>query len=215
VPVYKLLGGRRAKSTRVYAGDGETTRTRRECVKAKEAGFTAVGKLSPFGDVARMCLTLKHMRSDRRRRDTIRQIREAVGNDLDLLIDCTASSSPANDRLFNKVPNTIRCSSKTRLFRTALTTWRCGQTLHCADGDGRAPTYDSGIHDALQQAGGCVRRADIGLCGGFTGARKLRPSRKRTAACSCPIRLAVPCDGGHAPVRRCRGKHRDSGIPEP
>ncbi len=178
VPVYKLLGGPTRKKVRVYTQvTGETTKELvAECVKAKEAGFTAVGKLSPFGDVARTVPYFKtYAELIDGGVDTIRQIREAVGNDLDLLIELHCKLKPGEAIDFsNKVakynPMFIEDPIVPDSFDDmALVAKRC--TVPMATGE-RLHTIQEFMMLYNKQAV-VYARADIGLCGGFTGAKKI------------------------------------------
>ena len=86
VPVYQLLGGKcRDKARTYYHVSGATTEELvASCVKAKEAGFNAVGHLSPFLDEPRSkpyYESYSKMINDAV--DRVAQIREAVGNDME------------------------------------------------------------------------------------------------------------------------------------
>ncbi|NHN61674.1 MULTISPECIES: galactonate dehydratase [Halorussus] len=90
VPVYQLLGGQCRDTARAYVhAFGETTEElAAECRAAKEAGFTAVGHLSPLLDEPReepYFETHAGMITDAV--DRVRTYREAVGNDVDLCIE--------------------------------------------------------------------------------------------------------------------------------
>src|SRR5438105_2641412 len=90
VPVYQLLGGKTRDRLRVYYHVfGDTTAELVEgCVDAKRRGFTAVGHLTPFLDEERTVPYYKpHVAKMREAIDTVRQYREAVGNDVDLCIE--------------------------------------------------------------------------------------------------------------------------------
>ena len=98
VPVYELLGGKVRDKARVYyhvMGD-TTEKLIQGCVAAREAGFTAVGHLTPFLDEAREVPYFKtHASKIRDAIDTVRQYREAVGNEVDLCIEIHRRLTPA------------------------------------------------------------------------------------------------------------------------
>jgi galactonate dehydratase len=98
VPVYDLLGGKVRDKARVYyhvMGD-TTEKLIQGCVAAREAGFTAVGHLTPFLDEAREVPYFKtHASKIRDAIDTVRQYREAVGNEVDLCIEIHRRLTPA------------------------------------------------------------------------------------------------------------------------
>lgn len=98
VPVYELLGGRVRHKARVYyhvMGD-TTEKLIAGCVAAKARGFTAVGHLTPFLDEGRHVPYFKtHASKIRDAIDTVRQYREAVGNEVDLCIEIHRRLTPA------------------------------------------------------------------------------------------------------------------------
>lgn len=94
VPIHRLLGGRCREKIRVYANINRATWDRtpegfaQNARKAVEEGFTAI-KCAPFddvsvGDVSRGSLS----RAIRTGIERIRRIREAIGPDVDLMVDC-------------------------------------------------------------------------------------------------------------------------------
>ena len=98
VPVYDLLGGKtRDKARGYYHVMGDTTEKLVEgCVAAKEAGFTAVGHLTPFLDEDRRVPYFKtHASKIRDAIDTVRRYREAVGDGVDLCIEIHRRLTPA------------------------------------------------------------------------------------------------------------------------
>ncbi|MBI3970833.1 MAG: galactonate dehydratase [Chloroflexi bacterium] len=98
VPVYELLGGKVRHKARVYYHVfGSTTEQLVEgCVDAKRRGFTAVGHLTPFLDEGRGVPFFKtHAGKIRDAIDTVRQYREAVGNEVDLCIEIHRRLTPS------------------------------------------------------------------------------------------------------------------------
>ncbi|HLH72683.1 MAG TPA: galactonate dehydratase [Chloroflexota bacterium] len=97
VPVYQLLGGRCRDKARVYYHVfGQTTEQLVQgCVDAKKRGFTAVGHLTPFLDEPRHIPYFKtHVSKMEDAIDTVRQYREAVGNEVDLCIEIHRRLTP-------------------------------------------------------------------------------------------------------------------------
>ena len=97
VPVYQLLGGKcRDKIRTYYHVSGETTEELVENIKkAKSAGFNAVGHLSPFLDEPRdrpYYESGSKMISEAV--DRVRQMREAVGDDMDLCLELHRRMKP-------------------------------------------------------------------------------------------------------------------------
>ncbi|MGH2353690.1 MAG: galactonate dehydratase [Chloroflexota bacterium] len=98
VPVYDLLGGKVRDKARVYYHVfGQTTEQLVQgCIDAKRQGFTAVGHLTPFLDEPRQVPYFKtHASKIRDAIDTVRQYREAVGNEVDLCIEIHRRLTPA------------------------------------------------------------------------------------------------------------------------
>jgi galactonate dehydratase len=98
VPVYQLLGGKTRDKARVYYHVfGQTTEELVQgCVDAKARGFTAVGHLTPFLDEARDVPYFKtHVAKMREAIDTVRQYREAVGDEVDLCIEIHRRLTPS------------------------------------------------------------------------------------------------------------------------
>jgi galactonate dehydratase len=98
VPCYQLLGGRTRDKARVYYH--VFGRTREElvagCVAAKNAGFTAVGHLTPFRDEPYDVPYFKtHADKMSDAIETVRAYREAVGNDVDLCIEIHRRLTPS------------------------------------------------------------------------------------------------------------------------
>src|SRR5919206_98161 len=98
VPVYELLGGKTRDKARVYYHvKGPTAEAQvQKCIEAKERGFTAVGHLNPFLDEERSKpYSQPHAAKINGAIDTVRQYREAVGDDVDLCLEIHRRLSPA------------------------------------------------------------------------------------------------------------------------
>lgn len=98
VPCSQLLGGPTRHQARVYGH--VFGRTREElvagCRAAKEAGYTAVGHLTPFTDDPReQPYGQTHAAKIGDAVETVRQYREAVGDEVDLCIEIHRQLSPA------------------------------------------------------------------------------------------------------------------------
>ncbi|MEA2512612.1 MAG: galactonate dehydratase [Thermomicrobiales bacterium] len=94
VPVYELLGGRVRDRVRLYANGprGETPEEVAEsCVRLVEAGWGAL-KLAPFEAVTGVA-GQPELKAARRQ---MQLIRDAVGPDVDVLIDCHGRLSPTS-----------------------------------------------------------------------------------------------------------------------
>ncbi|MHB8899835.1 MAG: galactonate dehydratase [Thermoguttaceae bacterium] len=98
VPCYQLLGGKCRDKARVYAHVFGDTKEKlvQGCIDAKQAGFTAVGHLTPFLDESRDVPYFKtYSGKIQDAIDTVRQYREAVGDEVDLCIEIHRRLSPA------------------------------------------------------------------------------------------------------------------------
>lgn len=97
VPVYQLLGGKCRNKIRTYyhVGGSTTEELVNSVIKAKEAGYNAVGHLSPFLDEPRSQPykgSYSRMINDAVER--VRLIREAVGDDMDLCLELHRRMKP-------------------------------------------------------------------------------------------------------------------------
>ena len=97
VPVYQLLGGKVRDKARVYYHVfGDTTeKLVNGIVDARKKGFTAVGHLTPFLDSQHdVTYEATHVRKIRDAIDTVRQYREAVGDEVDLCMEISRKLTP-------------------------------------------------------------------------------------------------------------------------
>ncbi len=97
-PVYQLLGGPTRDKARVYYHVFGQTRDElvQGCIAAKDQGFTAVGHLTPFTDAPRdKPLSGTHVAKMRDAIESVRQYREAVGDEVDLCIEIHRRLTPA------------------------------------------------------------------------------------------------------------------------
>ena len=98
VPCYQLMGGKCRDKARVYYHVFGATKEEliNGCVVAKESGFTAVGHLTPFLDQSRDIPYFKtHADKMLDAIDTVRQYREAVGDEVDLCIEIHRQLTPS------------------------------------------------------------------------------------------------------------------------
>jgi galactonate dehydratase len=98
VPVYQLMGGKTRDKARVYCHiSGDTREKLVSSVKAaKEAGFTAVGHLTPFLDEPRSLPYFStHANKMRDAIEAVGAYREAVGDDVDLCIEVHRRLTPS------------------------------------------------------------------------------------------------------------------------
>ncbi len=97
-PVYQLLGGQVRDRARVYAHVFGDTREKllRGIAEARDAGFTAVGHLTPFLDEPHERPYFEtHARKIGTAIDAVRQYRELVGDEVDLCIEIHRRMTPA------------------------------------------------------------------------------------------------------------------------
>lgn len=98
VPVHKLLGGPTRTKARVYYHVFGQTREElvQGVISAKQQGYTAVGHLTPFTDAPRdQAASDTHVNRMRDAIETVRQYREAVGDEVDLCIEIHRRLTPA------------------------------------------------------------------------------------------------------------------------
>ena len=98
VPVYQLMGGKTRDKARVYCHvSGDTREKLLQGVKAaSEAGFTAVGHLTPFLDEPRDIPYFKtHADKMRDAIDAVGAYRDAVGDQVDLCIEVHRRLTPS------------------------------------------------------------------------------------------------------------------------
>ena len=96
-PVYQLLGGKTRDKARVYTHvfGSTTAELVTGCVEAKRQGFTAIGHLTPFLDESPdMPFFKTHASKMADAIDTVRQYREAVGNEVDLCVEIHRRLTP-------------------------------------------------------------------------------------------------------------------------
>lgn len=97
VPVYELLGGKMRHKARVYGHVKGRTRDKliEEAVRLKNLGFTALGHLNPLLDEDETTPYFKtHAQKIEDAAETVRQLREAVGNGVDLCIEIHRRLTP-------------------------------------------------------------------------------------------------------------------------
>jgi galactonate dehydratase len=177
-PVYDLLGGRVRDRSRVYAhAFGETVdELAGECAAAVDDGFTAVGHLSPLLDEPREePYAETHAARMDRAEARVERFREAVGTDADLLLELHRRLDPKEavplcdrlerfDPLFYEDP--VRPDDPDAMARVAGST-----SVPVATGERLTHPAEFG---ALLRRDACEYvRPNLGLVGGFTGARKV------------------------------------------
>lgn len=178
VPVYKLLGGKCRDKVRVYNHTAGRTEDElvANAIKGVEEGYTALGHLNPYLDEPR---TVPYQdgnaamlyKAERR----IAKIREAVGEEVDLCLELHRRLEPGlavqlSARLepYNVMflEDPIRPDNFDEMGRVAS---KC--RIPIATGERINTVHE---FEMLLERGACSYvRASLGVCGGFTGARKI------------------------------------------
>lgn len=178
VPVYKLLGGKCRDKVRVY--NHTAGRTEEElienAVKGVEEGYTALGHLNPYLDEPRTKAyedgnAAMLYKAEQR----IAKIREAVGQEVDLCLELHRRLEPGlavqlSARLEPYNPMFLEDPIRPDNFDAM------GQVAgHCripiATGERIHTVHE---FEMLLERGACSYvRASLGVCGGFTGAKKI------------------------------------------
>jgi len=173
VPVYELLGGRVRDRVRLYANGprGDTAEEVAEsCVRIVEAGWAAL-KLVPFEAVPGVA-GQRELREARRR---MQLIRDAVGPDVDILIDCHGRLSPTAaiqmagaleefDIFFFEEP--VLPEDPRAMAEVAATI-----SIPVATGERLFTKW--GFRDVLALGAADVLQPDLAHCGGIWEARKI------------------------------------------
>lgn len=178
VPVYKLLGGKCRDKVRVYnhtAGRSEEELVE-NAIKAVEEGYTALGHLNPYLDEPRTQPyrdgnAAMLYKAERR----IAKIREAVGEEIDLCLELHRRLEPGlavqlSARLEPYNPMFLEDPIRPDNFDAmGLVASRC--RIPIATGERIHTVHE---FEMLLEKGACSYvRASLGVCGGFTGARKI------------------------------------------
>lgn len=178
VPVYQLLGGRCRDKIRTYFHvSGSTTQELLEsCLQAKAQGYNAVGHLSPFLDEPRgkpyfeSYSTMITQAVDR-----VRQIREAVGYEMDLCLELHRRMKPGEAIAFARlveqyVPMFLEDPIVPDNFDSmALVASRSNVPIATGERIHTIQEYEMLLsRNAMSYA-----RTSVCICGGITGARKI------------------------------------------
>jgi galactonate dehydratase len=178
VPVYQLLGGKTRDRCRVYYHVFGRTREQlvQGCVEAKKKGFTAVGHLTPFADEPRDVPYFKtHAAKMGDAIETVRQYREAVGDEVDLCIEIHRQLTPSEAVVLGRgiepyhpyfyedpvLPDNFdEMAEVSRQIGIPIAT---GERLHTI--------WE--FEMLLQRGAVQFVRPDVCMCGGITGAKKI------------------------------------------
>lgn len=173
VPVYELLGGRVRDKVRLYANGprGDTPEEITEsCVRIVENGWGAL-KLVGSGPMLGVGMQ-PDLRSARRQ---IEMIREAVGPEIDILIDCHGRLNPTTavqladaldeyDIFFFEEPVLPEDAAGMKAVKEAI-------TIPVATGERLFTKW--GYRDVLEMGAADVLQPDLAHCGGIWEAKKI------------------------------------------
>ncbi len=178
VPVYQLLGGKcRNKIRTYYHVSGSTTEELvSNVVKARDAGYDAVGHLSPFLDEPRS-LPYKgsYSRMISEAVERVRLMREAVGNDMDFCLELHRRMKPGEAIAFASqvekyTPFFLEDPTTPDNFDSmALIAGRCNVPI--ATGE-RIHTIQE-FEMLLSRNAMSYVRTSVCICGGITGTKKI------------------------------------------
>ncbi|PNV61252.1 galactokinase [Clostridium sp. chh4-2] len=178
VPVYRLLGGKCRDRVRVY--NHTSGRTEEElienAVKGAEEGYTALGHLNPYLDEPRTSAygdgnSAMLYKAERR----IRKIREAVGEEIDLCLELhrrlepglavqlSARLEPYNPMFLEDPIRPDNFDSMGLLAKKCRIPIATGERIHT-------------VHEfemLLAREACSYIRVSLGVCGGFSGAKKI------------------------------------------
>ncbi|WP_251866022.1 mandelate racemase/muconate lactonizing enzyme family protein [Achromobacter sp. Marseille-Q4962] len=178
VPVWQLLGGSYRNKLRVYGHVYAETldEVLAECRRLRDEGFTAVGHINPFLDEPEgQSYFRSHVGKVRDAQERVMAFREAVGPDVDLLIEMHRRLNPAEAIAIGQVleplaPMWLEDPLRPE-FYTQMTA--VGNAIRVPIATGERFNGPAEFHQQL--SGGAVRyaRASVCVCGGITGAKKI------------------------------------------
>jgi galactonate dehydratase len=178
VPVYELLGGAVRTSARVYGHVYEKNidGVLKELQRKKQKGFTAVGHLNPFLDEGEDQVYFKpHVAKMRDAIENVRRMREVAGDEMDLCIEIHRRLTPAEAIVLARGieeyhPMFIEDPMR---YEAADSMARIAEKIHIpiATGERFSTIYE--FQALLSRRAMEYARADICLCGGITGGRKI------------------------------------------
>jgi galactonate dehydratase len=178
VPVWQLLGGAYRNKLRVYGHVYAETldEVLADCRRLREEGFTAVGHINPFLDEPEGETYFRsHAGKVRDAKERVMAFRDAVGPDVDLLIEMHRRLNPAEAIAIGNVLqdlNPMWLEDPLRPeFYAQMTQVGHAIGIPIATGE----RFSSPAEFQTQLSGGGVRyaRASVCVCGGITGAKKI------------------------------------------
>jgi galactonate dehydratase len=177
VPIWHLLGGPTRQKARVYAhAKGKTADELVRIVKIrKDEGFTAIGHLNPFLDEEFTPYFKPHARKMAEAIETVRRLREAVGNDVDLCLELHRRLTVPEAVAFG-----LAIEPFFPMFYEDPIPPFSGDAMAFVANSIRLPIATgerfSGLHafEALMARSGVqFLRTCLGICGGITGTKKI------------------------------------------
>jgi galactonate dehydratase len=178
IALWDLLGGAYRNKLRVYGHVYAETleEVLSECRRLRDEGFTAVGHINPFLDEPEGHEYFRsHAGKVRDAKERVMAFREAVGPDVDLLIEMHRRLSPAEAIAIGQVlepltPMWLEDPLRPE-FYAQMTTVGHAIRVPIATGE----RFCTPAEFQQQLAGGGVRyaRASVCVCGGITGAKKI------------------------------------------
>jgi D-galactarolactone cycloisomerase len=164
VPIYKLLGGAARKKVRAYASSIYW-----------QAPETAAQEARRYVDAGYTCVKLKVGADLRRDMDSVAAIRQAIGNDVDLLVDANLCYTP---KLALRVVRELE-SQNVFWFEEPIPfddveghkMLTEATSVRIATGENMYTRF--GFRDLINQRAADIVQPDIGRCGGITEAKKI------------------------------------------
>ena len=178
VPVHSLLGGPCRTKARVYghAYGGTIDELVGNCVALRDAGFNAVGHINPFLDERAAQPYFKgHVRKMREAIQNVQRVRQAVGEDVDILLELHRRLTPGEAIVFADGIRSLHpmwCEDPVRPENLdSLAEVAEQMRLPIATGERIASLYE--FQMLFARGGVHFARIDVCLCGGITGAKKI------------------------------------------
>jgi len=178
VPVYELLGGQMRHKARIYGHvKGRTIESLvKEAKRLKAEGFTALGHLNPLLDEDEAEPYYRpHALKIRQAIDNVRQLREAVGPEVDLCIEIHRRMTPPEAVALGRgieqfTPMFFEDPLRPNSFDAMA--WVADHIpIPVATGERFTSLYQ--FQTLLTRHAVAYLRPDVCLCGGITGAKKI------------------------------------------
>ncbi len=191
VPVYQLLGGKTTDRLRTYASqlqfdwDNETRALidpddyAKAAQKAIKEGYDCV-KVNPMfydkdGKTQFNLTNIFKQEELRLYKNRLQAIRDAVGPDVDILIECHSLLSPTSAIQFAQVAEELNCmfyEEPVNYLNPALHQ-QVAHKIRIPTAAGERLYTRNGVRPYLESQSVAVLQPDIGLCGGFTETKKV------------------------------------------